>query len=100
LSFQGLLHCAQARLEGVKVEVIFGIVQRLEKGDALDVIPVIVRKKNLGFDTLMAELGNQLLPEKPQAAAAIQDENLAGLCPEFYARRVAAVAQIFKRRSG
>ena len=100
LLFQGLLHAAVVELVGVKEELVLRVVERREEGDALDVVPVVVGQEDAGLDGLLAELFFQRVAERADAGAAVEDEEVAALSAELETRRVAAVAEVARRRRG
>ena len=75
-------------------------VERQEKRDALNVVPVEMREEEEGGDLLGTELADQALAERPQPAAAIEDDQRPVVQPDFQARRVSAVPRVTPLRSG
>src|SRR6185437_7718045 len=83
--------------------------KRMEKRNALNVIPVLVRHQHVSFHSAVAApsrpavmLRLQLIAEHSQAGAAIQNEVRVAGRREFEARRVSAVAPgvALERRRG
>src|SRR5690348_13862626 len=81
-------------------EVILAIiVERSEERDALDVVPVEVRKKDVRIDRLARKLGVQALSQIAESGTAIEDEHLA-VDAHFYTGSIAPITQILRLRSG
>src|SRR5205823_5971563 len=67
-------------------------VRRREERQALDVIPVHVREQHVVLAGLAARLAHELVAERAQTGAGIDDQRLAGGGAGLDARRLAAVA--------
>ena len=74
------------------MKAILLLEEGMEERDALNVVPVIVRYENVGFDGAMAGLLFPAIAEEADAGAAIEDEARAVTGDDFYAGGVAAVA--------
>src|SRR5262249_16310031 len=74
-------------------------IERLEKRNALDVVPVKVRKENVRAERIAVHLLMQLVAQVAEAGAAVEDVETA-VEAQLHARRVAAVSQIFLLRGG
>src|SRR5439155_24157131 len=70
-----------------------------EKWDALDVVPVKMRKKNMRAQRLAVEFLCQLFAQDAKSGAAIKDVDVA-VDANLHAGSVAAIAQIFRLRRG
>src|SRR5437867_12834316 len=63
-----------------------------------DALPICEEEE--GGDLLGTELADQALAERPQPAAAIEDDQRPVVQPDFQARRVSAVPRVTPLRSG
>src|SRR5581483_7062858 len=81
-------------------KAIFGIVvKRAKEWNALNVIPVKVRDKDVRADGSSQELAGQCFPQAAKAGAAVENVQTA-IDPHFHARGVAAVAHVFALGGG
>jgi len=95
LRFKHALQAARAQIlrpETVKMEAVLFRVQGREKRDALDVIPVIVRHKNVRLVLLSFLRRFQMTAEHAQPGSAIQNDACPRGSGQLDASRVAAVA--------
>ena len=83
----------------VEHEPVCGVViKRPKKWDALDVIPMEVRNKNVRSDGAIFEFAMQLLSQRAKTSTAIEDEN-AVPNSHFNAGSITAITQVFRLRS-
>lgn len=75
------------------MEMILGFEERVEKRDTLNVVPMIMRNQNMGFDAGVRLIPT--IPEGSQACAAIENDMGSVWRGELEARRIAAVAPVF-----
>ncbi len=95
LRFKNLLETVASEKFGAKaIEVKFvGFrVERREKGNSLDVIPVVVRDEDVRFRAVARGGSGPAGAERAKSGAAIEDDDAAVGRNEFEAGRVAAVA--------
>jgi hypothetical protein len=79
---------------GVKGETVFRIVvERSEEGNALNVVPVKVRNEDVGPDRLVRGVALELLPERTQSGATVEDVEVIAEA-NFDAGGVASIAQV------
>src|SRR5579863_8437751 len=84
----------------MKVKAIFPVVvKRTEERNALNVIPMKMGDENVGGNRGSIEFVAQRLPQNPEAGATIKYVKLIANA-HFHAGSVAAVAHIFRLRSG
>ena len=84
----------------MKGNVILRPVNRREKRDALNVVPVEMGQKDFGVDGRAVGFLHQSLAEGADAAAGIEDHALVFRRADLEARRVAAELQVLNLRSG
>src|SRR5205085_6518585 len=77
-----------ALIRAMHPNTALGVVQRREKRNALDVIPVKVCEEKINLDRFAARL--QLLAKHPNAGACIEDERTPAGCLDLKTRRVTA----------
>jgi hypothetical protein len=83
----------------VEYELVVGtVIEGIEEGNALNVVPMKVGKENVCGDRLFTGFHGQMLAKIAEASAAIKDVHVA-VDAHFDARGIAAVAQIFYLRS-
>jgi len=75
------------------------VVKRTEEWNALNVIPMEMRDENMGGNRGAIEFVAKRLPQNPKAGAAIKYIKFIANA-HFHAGSVAAVAHIFRLRSG
>src|SRR5439155_18631569 len=80
-----------------KEMIIAATVERQKKGNALDVVPVEMRKKDMGIQRLALKLLDKLFAEHAKAGATIKDIDVA-IDANFHAGGITAVAEIFRLR--
>src|SRR6266446_2767543 len=76
-------------------------IKRRKKRNALDVVPVVVRNKNMRLRGSSLARRGAAVPQHAQTCAAIQNKLRAIRCNQLQARRVSAVApcrRIHRRR--
>src|SRR5215471_7981331 len=79
----------------MKMKIAFLVaVQRGKKRDALDVVPMEVRKENVRADGAAVGLLHQLLSQIAKTGAAVENED-ASVQAHFDAGGIASIAQIF-----
>ena len=79
---------------GVERETVFRVVvERAEERDALDVVPVKMRDEDVGANRFALRVALQLLPERAQSGAAVEDVEVVAEA-NFDAGGVASVAQV------
>jgi hypothetical protein len=62
---------------GVERETVFRVVvERAEERDALDMVPVKMRDEDVGADRFAIRVALQLLSERAQSGAAVEDEEV------------------------
>src|SRR5262249_6720806 len=86
---------AEGRPGAVKTEdanCIFGIVRRLEEGEALNVVPVCMGDQQREFDRPGLKFFLQCHTKRPDAGARIEHDNFA-LCTQLDAGGIATVTQ-------
>jgi hypothetical protein len=94
LLFQRLLQTAGAA-GGVKDKRIFAVaIKRREKWDALDVVPVKVRKKYVGVDGMPILFLRKLFAQIAKSGAAVKNVNVP-IHADLNARGITAVSQVF-----
>src|SRR5579883_833380 len=79
------------RSETVKMKLVVRRIQGREKGDALNVVPMVVGHEDVGLNGFFGG-GRQAIAKNPQAGAAIEDEATPVGRNEFEARRITAIA--------
>src|SRR5581483_2121475 len=98
LLLEGALQTAVAAGCVKEEPIVRVVVQRPEKGDALNVVPVKVGDKNMRLDGAGAEFAQQVLAEISKAGAAVEDVEMP-VNPHLNAGGVAPVAHVFRLRS-
>ena len=73
------------------MELIGLIIERSEKGQALDMVPVKMRDQDVGADGAARKLLHQRLPEHSQTTTTIGDEQGASVRTKFQAGGVSPV---------
>src|SRR3984893_11512490 len=94
------------RAKAVKSELVARRIQRRKKWNPLDMVPVVMRDKNIGFYLRFASLAvlpgiGPAVSEHPKTRAATENEPAAIRSPQLKARCIAAVAagsSIHRRR--
>src|SRR5439155_5379364 len=81
---------------GVKEKTIFRpVIKRAKEWNALDVIPVKMRNKDVSCNRAAVEFVSELLTEATKSCAAVENKNLlAGA--HLHARGIPSVAKIFR----
>src|SRR5207248_10138380 len=79
--------------------IVLAGIERCKEWDSLNVVPVKMRKKDVGVDRLTLGFLDELLAQVAKAGAAVEDVNLA-VDPDFDARGVSAIAEILRLRCG
>src|SRR5580704_2492913 len=51
------------RLKTIKVETILRLEERVEEWNALDVVPVVMRHENVGFDSMATQCFRPTIPQ-------------------------------------
>jgi len=95
LSLEDLAEAIGAKglgLKTIEVEAVLRFKKRVEEGNALDVVPVVVGDEDVGLDAAAAEFFAPVVAEHAQAGAAIENEFGVVGGGQFEARRVAAEA--------
>src|SRR5260370_30530157 len=99
LVFQRVLQFVAA-VGGVKEELIFFVVvERPEKRDTLNVVPMKVRKKDVRVKRAPVELVDQLFPQDTEAGAAVEDIDLAADA-NLDAGCIPAISYVFRLKRG
>src|SRR6185436_14588274 len=91
-----------ARFESVAPpdgEVITALEDRTEERDALDVIPVCMRKEDVALDGRAVRAVQQRATQLPHPRPRIQDDQPALVRAHFHAWRVAAIAHGLRARA-
>src|SRR5256885_15096151 len=79
--------------------IVLARVERSKKRNALNVVPVEMRKEDVGVDRLALGFLDELLAQVAKAGAAIEHVNLV-VDPDLDAGGVPAVAEILRLRRG
>src|SRR5438309_7678596 len=79
--------------------IVLAGIERCKEWDSLNVVPVKMRKKDVGVDRLALGFLDELLALVAKAGAAVEDVNLA-VDSDFNAGGVSAVAEILCLRCG
>src|SRR5207247_74346 len=79
----------------IKGEMVFGIVERPEERNALDVVQVKMAEENMGADGLAAELLLEFFAKQPDAGPPVEDEDLVAAGADLNTGGVAAIHHIF-----
>ena len=74
------------------MEAVLALKKWIKERDALYVVPVVMRHKNVGFDGVAAICARPAVAQHAHARAAIQDKTRAVRRGQFEARRVTTVA--------
>ena len=74
--------------------IVAVVIQRRKKRDALDVVPVKVRKKNVRVDWVAVPFLGKLLAQVAESGAAIENINVP-VDADFNTGGIAAVTQVF-----
>jgi len=90
LARQDFEQTAAGTLVAEDADAVVRAVERLEKGQALDVIPMRVGQQDVQGDGLFAEFAGQFAAEGAQPGAGVEDDDLAAAA-DFDAGGVAAV---------
>src|SRR5271154_1179998 len=80
------------RLETIEVEAILRLKKRIEEWNALNVVPVVMRNKNVRFDAMAPVRLRPTVAEHSQSRAAVQNKSRTVGSYKFQTRRIAAVA--------
>ena len=94
LLFQGLLQPARAAGRVKDERALAVVIQRREKRDALDVVPVKMRKKNVRVDGMAVSFLRELLAQVAESGAAIENINVP-IDADFNTGGIAPVTQVF-----
>ena len=94
LFFKRLLQTARAAGRVKDERAIAIVIQRRKKRDALDVVPVKVRKKNVRVDRVAIPFLGKLLAQVAESGAAIENVNVP-VDADFNTRGIAPVTQVF-----
>src|ERR1019366_6658927 len=81
-------------------DVVLGPVERSEKRDALNVVPVEMRQEDIGLDRLPFRFLQQSLTERADAAARVENDAFIIGGSDLDAGCVAAELQVFNLRRG
>ena len=104
LRFEHLLQTVgpeEFRPKTVKVEAIAFGVKRRKKRKSLNMIPMVVRDKNMRFGGLGSVRTHPAVSQHAKAGSAVQDKLRAVGRQQFQARRVSAIAprrRVYRRR--
>src|SRR5581483_3849612 len=83
----------------MKNELVRGVlIQRSEERDALDMVPVKMRNKNVGSKRLAVGPVMQSMAQSAKPRAAVENVGV-GPHTHFHAGSVPAIAQVFRLRS-
>src|SRR5215469_1381210 len=81
---------------GMKHETVLGfVVERPEKRQTLNVIPMEEGDKDVSGDGLAIEFPEQVMPQRAEAGATVEDENAVAQT-HLDAGGIASVAQVFR----
>src|SRR5262245_4614390 len=94
-----LAECRPGSVKPENADFVFGIVRRLKKWEALDVVPVGMSNQQRELYRSHLKFPFQGDTKRPDARASVEHDNLA-ICSELYASGVAAVTQRFGARYG
>ena len=95
LGFKNLLQAMWTQIFGlkaVKMKTILGLEKGTEKRNALNVIPVVVRDQDVGFNAEAALIGSEQVAQAANSSAAIENERSAVGRGEFEAGSIAPIA--------
>src|ERR1700730_4990737 len=84
------------------MEAVLALKKWIKERDALDVVPVVMGHKNMGFDGVAAICARPAVAQHAHARAAIQDKTRAVWRGQFEAGRFPPEAPVIalKRRRG
>src|SRR5690242_5433092 len=94
LRFKNALQAALSqgfRAKTVKVKFVASFIERSEKRNALNVVPVVVRHKNVSFNRFAIRSPGPAVAEHAQSRAAIQNKAAAVWRDQLNAGSVSAV---------
>src|ERR1700733_9808747 len=80
------------RMKTIKVEAVLRLEKRVEEGNPLDVIPMVMRDKNVGFDSMPTVGLRPTVAEHSQSRATVQNKRRTVGRYQFQTRRIAAIA--------
>ena len=94
LLFQRLLQTARAAGRVKDERALAVVIQRRKKRDALDVVPVKVRKKNVRVDGVAIPFLGEMLAQVAESGAAIKNVDVP-IYADFNTGGISAVTQVF-----